>query len=56
MSKRSTNVENLKAQKQNIEEKILKLQLQLKGIEKSIAKAEALATETSENQSTENKN
>lgn len=34
--KRSSNLENLKAQKEAIEEKILKLQLQLKGIEKSI--------------------
>lgn len=44
MSKRSTNLENLKAQKENIEEKIFKLQIQLKGIEKSIAKVETSAT------------
>lgn len=44
--KRSTNLENLLAQKENLEEKILKLQLQLKGIEKSIARATALATQS----------
>jgi predicted nucleic acid-binding Zn-ribbon protein len=41
MSKRSSNLKNLLEQKENIEEKIIKLQLQLKGIEKSIAKAQA---------------
>ena len=55
MSKRSTNVENLLAQKQSIEEKIFKLQLQLEGIEKSLERATALAKEDS-NHSTEEKN
>lgn len=40
MSKRSTNLENLKQQRESIEEKIFKLQIQLKGINKSIQKIE----------------
>lgn len=44
MSKRSTNLENLLKQKENIEEKIFKLQIQLKGIQKSIEKIESSTT------------
>lgn len=46
MSKRSTNLENLLRQKENIEEKIFKLQIQLKGIQKSIEKIESSNTES----------
>lgn len=52
-NKRSTNVENLLAQKENIEEKILKLQIQLKGIEKSLARATARANESTDTNSAE---
>lgn len=52
-NKRSTNVENLLAQKENIEEKILKLQIQLKGIEKSLARAVARANESTDTNSAE---
>lgn len=45
MSKRSTNLENLKQQRENIEEKIFKLQIQLKGINKSIQKIENSSSE-----------
>ena len=55
MSKRSTNLENLLTQKSNIEEKIFKLQLQLKGIEKSIERINKLSKETSVDQFTETK-
>lgn len=51
MSKRSKNVENLLKQKEAIENKLLVLQLQLKGIEKSIAKATS-----SQNNQTEEEN
>lgn len=54
--KRSTNLENLLVQKENLEEKILKLQLQLKGIEKSIARATALAKQSVTTESTEDSN
>lgn len=40
MSKRSQNLDNLKKMKEEIEEKITKLQIQLKGIDKSITRIE----------------
>lgn len=40
MSKRSQNLENLKKQEREIRNKILKLKIQLSGIEKSITKLE----------------
>lgn len=40
MSKRSQNLENLKKQEREIRDKILKLRIQLSGIEKSITKLE----------------
>jgi len=38
MSKRSNNLENLTRQKEDIELKILKLQMTLKGVDKSISR------------------
>lgn len=40
MSKRSQNLDNLKKMKEEIEDKITKLQIQLKGIDKSITRIE----------------